>query len=87
MNHLSSKIITSQRGGQKRDTYLVPLESKVHLEISHNRQNRVGEHEALEIKTGIRRKAEAQPLTPTHNLITDAMFQSSGSDHLPKWQS
>ena len=45
------------------------------------------DHEALEIKTGFRRKAEAQSLTPTQNLITVAMSQSSGSDHVPKWQS
>ena len=63
-------------------------ESEIHLETSHNHEPKAGEHEALDTKTGIKRKAEEQPLTPTQTIITEALSQSSGSDHLlPKWQS
>ena len=64
-------------------------ESEIHLEKSHNHEPKAGEPEALiETKTGIKRKAEKQPLTPTQTIITEALSQSSGSDHLlPKWQS
>ena len=63
-------------------------ESEIHLETSHNHEPKAGEPEALDTKTGIKRKAEEQPLTPTQTIITEALSQSSGSDHLlPKWQS
>ena len=63
-------------------------ESEIHLETSHNHEPKTGEPEALDNKTGIKGKAEEQPLTPTQTIITEALSQSSGSDHLlPKWQS
>ena len=50
---------------------------------SHNHEPKDGDS-----KTGIKGKAEEQPLTPTQTIITEALSQSSGSDHLlPKWQS
>ena len=63
-------------------------ETELHLEINHNHEATVGESGALDMKNMIKRKAEEQPLTPTQNIITEALCQSSGSDHiLPKWNS
>ena len=63
-------------------------QSKLHLETVHNHEPTPGEAEALETKTVIKRKASEQPLTPTQNIITEALSQSTESDHLlPKWQS
>ena len=43
-------------------------ESEIHLETSHNHEPKAGEPEALDTKTGIKRKAEEQPLTPTQTI-------------------
>ena len=56
-------------------------ESEIHLETSHNHEPNAGEPEALDTKTGIKRKAEEQPLTPTQTIITEALYQSSPCHH------
>lgn len=63
-------------------------ESELHLETQHNHEATPGQSEALSVRTGIKRKAEEQPLTPTQNIITEALSETSASDHLlPNWQS
>ena len=59
-------------------------QSKLRIETVYNHEPIPGEAEALEARTVsvIRRKASGQPLTPTQNIITEALSQSTESDHL-----
>ncbi len=48
-------------------------ESNLFLENPHNHDPTPGESEAYDVKAGIKRKAIEQSLSPTQNIITEAL--------------
>ena len=52
------------------------------LEIPHNHEPIPNESEAIEVKTGLKRKAMEQSLTPTQNIISETLSSSEDVDHL-----
>ena len=58
-------------------------ESEIHLETSHNHEPKAGEPEALDNKTGIKGKAEEQPLTPTQTVSSLSGRASNQSSREP----
>ena len=57
-------------------------EENLTLTHEHNHEAIVGSASALEIKTGIKRKAEGQRLTPTQTIITETLASCPPVDHL-----
>ena len=63
-------------------------DERLFLEVPHNHEPQVPEAECMEVKCGMKRKAEEQTLTPTQNIISESLSGFNGADHLlPRIQS
>ena len=69
-------------------TLLMTDPENLTLQTPHNHEPTPGEAECLELKSGIKRKAADQLLTPTQNIVSEVLSQAHDTDHLlPKWAS